>query len=102
MDPKPTIVSISSNVIEVFRIAPEQIDVRALRESLGMSQLQFATAFGLAVGSVRNWEQGSVQPDASITSFLKVIKFAPDLVQKALDDAREHLSVSRCGIGIRD
>jgi putative transcriptional regulator len=36
---------------------PATVDVRALRNRLGLTQAAFATRYGFALGSVRNWEQ---------------------------------------------
>ncbi len=63
---------------------PDHIDVRAIRNSLGLSQTQFAAAFGLSLYSLRNWEQGRRFPDPAARAYLKVIEKAPDIVQKAL------------------
>ena len=44
-------------------VAVPAIDVRKLREELGVSQEEFAGRYNLAVATVRNWEQGLRQPD---------------------------------------
>jgi len=63
---------------------PESIDVKAIREKTGLSQVLFANNFGLSVYSLRNWEQGKRQPDPAARAYLKVIEQAPDVVKKAL------------------
>ena len=43
---------------------PDNIDVRALRERLGLSQTEFALRFGFSLGTLRHWEQGvGIQTD---------------------------------------
>lgn len=37
---------------------PEQIDVRAIRKKLGMTQEEFAAHFGFGVNTLRHWEHG--------------------------------------------
>ena len=37
---------------------PEPVDVKAIRERVGLSQAKFAARFGFALDAVRNWEQG--------------------------------------------
>ena len=64
--------------------APASIDVKAIRESMGLSQARFASAFGLSLYTLRNWEQGRRQPDPTARAYLKVISAAPDVVRKAL------------------
>ena len=50
---------------------PEQIDVKAIRLRMGLSQAKFANQFGFSVDAVRNWEQGRRQPDVAARAFLK-------------------------------
>ena len=63
---------------------PDQIDVRAIRRKLGMSQRQFAASFGFALDAVQNWEQGRRRPEGAARAFLKVIEREPDAVRRAL------------------
>ena len=63
---------------------PESIDVRAIRERMGLSQSLFANRFGLSVYALRNWEQGKRCPDPAARAYLKVIDKAPDIVTKVL------------------
>jgi putative transcriptional regulator len=56
---------------------PEQIDVKAIRMKMGLSQAKFANQFGFSVDTVRNWEQGRRQPDVSARAFLVVIDRVP-------------------------
>jgi len=58
--------------------------VRALRFKLNLSQAEFATRFHLAVGTVRDWEQGRTKPDQTASAYLDVIANAPDAVMQAL------------------
>ena len=64
--------------------APAFVDVKALRERMGLSQAKFAAVFGLSLYTLRNWEQGRRQPDPAARAYLKVISAAPDVVRKAL------------------
>src|SRR6266571_1077803 len=57
-------------VVEVNR-API-IDVRILRQKLGLSQSQFAARFGFTPATVRNWEQGRTHPDGPSRILLAV------------------------------
>ena len=65
-----------------------KLDVREIRERLGMSQQEFAARFGISVKTLRNWEQGHRQPEGPARAYLTVIKNAPDAVMKALDQDR--------------
>ncbi len=69
-------------VVEVNR-APK-LDVRLLRQKLGLSQTQFAARFGFTPATVRNWEQGRTHPDGPSRILLTVIAHHPDAVEDAL------------------
>lgn len=59
--------------------------VRLLRRRLGMTQAAFAAAFGLPLGTVRDWEQGRKRPDAPARALLRVIEREPEAVLRALE-----------------
>jgi putative transcriptional regulator len=63
---------------------PERVDVKAIREKMGLSQASFANQFGLSVYALRNWEQGKRQPDPTARAYLKIIEKAPDFVTQIL------------------
>ena len=46
----------------VTLVTVPDVDVRQLRQRMGLSQSQFATRFGLPPGTLRNWEQGRSEP----------------------------------------
>ena len=66
------------------QIAVPDVDVRALRERLAMSQERFAEAFMVSVGTVRNWEQGRRIPDGPARMLLNIIQREPRAVLRAL------------------
>jgi putative transcriptional regulator len=63
--------------VEEYEVEPSHIDVRQIREALGLTQIEFASQFGIALGSIRNWEQNRSEPDATTRSFLIVVKNNP-------------------------
>jgi putative transcriptional regulator len=65
-----------------------KLDVRAIRDRLGMSQSEFAARFGISVKTLRNWEQGHREPEGPARAYLTVIKNDPDAVMNALDHDR--------------
>jgi putative transcriptional regulator len=68
-----------------YRIhVPDEVDVRAIRKKLGLSQAQFAASFGFGLDAVQNWEQGRRRPEGAARAFLKVIEREPDAVRRAL------------------
>lgn len=64
---------------------PDDVDVKAIRERLGLTQLQFAARFGFSLGSIRNWEQAHRRPEGPARTLLKVIEKHPDVVRDALE-----------------
>jgi putative transcriptional regulator len=62
----------------------EKLDVGAIRDKVGLSQDDFASAFGVSVGTLRNWEQGRNRPDGPARALLTVIDRDPAAVLKAL------------------
>jgi putative transcriptional regulator len=63
---------------------PAEIDVRAIRGRLGLTQQEFAVRFGFSVNTLRHWEQGRRVPEGPTRAYLMVIDREPEAVQKAL------------------
>jgi putative transcriptional regulator len=63
---------------------PPEIDVKAIRRRLGLTQQQFAVRFGFSVNTLRHWEQGRRLPDGPARAYLMVIDREPKAVEKAL------------------
>jgi putative transcriptional regulator len=75
------------NVPGIRTHIPAEVDVKAIRGKLGLSQAAFAERHGFSLGAVRDWEQGRRVPDQSTRAFLKVINAEPEAVTRALADA---------------
>lgn len=58
--------------------------VREVRDSLGLSQAEFARRFGLNSRSLQEWEQARRLPDMAVSTYLRVIERNPEAVQSAL------------------
>jgi DNA-binding transcriptional regulator YiaG len=65
-------------------VSAHAVNVRAIRDRLGLTQEQFALRFGLELDALRNWEHGRREPDSAARSYLAVIEKNPDAVQDAL------------------
>ncbi len=63
---------------------PAEVDVKAMRNDLGMTQESFALRYGLTLARVRDWEQGRSAPDGAVRAYLKVIQKEPEAVERAL------------------
>jgi len=60
------------------------IDVKAVRQKIGMSQSEFASAFGISLGTLRHWERGDRKPRGPALVLLNVVAKEPRVVFKAL------------------
>jgi putative transcriptional regulator len=67
-------------------MASHAVDVRALRERLGLTQEQFALRYGLDLDAIRNWEHGRRTPDVAAQSYLRVIERMPQQASEAQED----------------
>jgi putative transcriptional regulator len=63
---------------------PSEIDVKALRRKLGLSQSAFAQRYGFSPARIRDWEQGRSRPDGAVRAYLIVIEREPEAVDRAL------------------
>ncbi len=70
--------------VAAHRIELRQVDVRALRQRLGISQEAFAGRYGLDVATVRNWEQGRTRPEGPAAALLQLIDRDPDKIVELL------------------
>jgi DNA-binding transcriptional regulator YiaG len=60
--------------VTVCEIVSKPVDVRALRQRLGLTQEQFALKFNLGLDTVQSWEQGDRTPDRYANNYLRVIE----------------------------
>jgi putative transcriptional regulator len=63
---------------------PDEIDVKRIRESLHMSQTEFAAYFGFSVRTLQEWEQGRSVPRGVAKNFLILLQRDPEMVRKTL------------------
>ena len=64
-------------------------DVAAIRARSGLSQTAFARSIGVAVGTLRGWEQGRRRPEGPARVLLALIEKRPSLVEEALSGRLE-------------
>jgi putative transcriptional regulator len=68
---------------------PAELNVRAIRAKTGLSQDEFASAFGFTVHQVRQWEQGRHRPLDGMRAYLMAIESDPEMVLQLLKVAHE-------------
>ena len=68
-------------------------EVRLLRRRLGMSQDEFAKAYGIPASSIRQYEIGRHMPPPAVRAYLKVIEAEPERVRRALAGAAKAFDI---------
>lgn len=63
---------------------PEEVDVKEIRDSMHLTQEQFANFIGASVHAVRHWENGRRKPDGTARTLLCVLQNNPRAVLDAL------------------
>jgi putative transcriptional regulator len=63
------------------------VNVKKLRERLGLTQEEFAATYRIPVGTLRDWEQRRKNPDAPARAYLMVIARNPEAVAELLRQA---------------
>ena len=63
---------------------PDTVDVKEIRSSMHLTQVQFAHFIGASVHAVRHWENGRRTPDGTARTLLCVLQNNPRAVLDAL------------------
>ena len=63
---------------------PVRVDVKAIREHLGLTQAEFAARFGFSPRTLQQWEIGRRQPHGPARVLLTIIAREPKAVRRAL------------------
>ena len=66
---------------------PQEVDVKAIRNRLGMTQAKFSETFGFSLDAIKHWEGGRRTPEAPARTLLTVIDKNPAAVLTALNPA---------------
>jgi putative transcriptional regulator len=79
-----------SGETEGYKVSvPTDVDVKAIRGRLHMTQSKFSDMFGFSLDAVKHWEGGRRTPEASARAFLTVISKNPAAVLSALHPTRK-------------
>ena len=62
-------------------------DVKLLRKFVGLTQVDFATALGISVHTLRNWEQDRRQPEGPAVALLRIAARHPRVIRENLQSA---------------
>jgi putative transcriptional regulator len=78
---------------------PEEVDVKAIRNRLSMTQARFSSMFGFSLDAIKHWEGGRRSPEAPARTLLTVIDRNPAAVLTALNPAASKPTNGRVRIG---
>jgi putative transcriptional regulator len=67
---------------------PADVDVGRIRRKLRLSQSEFSARFGIAPGTLRDWEQKRKRPEGPARVLLMVIEREPEAVERAIHASR--------------
>lgn len=67
---------------------PAEIDVKAIRTRVGVSQDDFASEFGFTVNQIKDWEQNRTRPLGGVRAYLLLIEQQPEVVRQLLAEVR--------------
>jgi putative transcriptional regulator len=71
---------------EIAAAAAADPDARPMTDAaLGLTQDEFAERFQIPIGTLRDWEQGRVEPDQAAQAYLRAIAGDAAAVQHALE-----------------
>ena len=62
----------------------DPVDVKAIRANVHMTQTEFASRFGISLGTLRHWERGDRTPRGPALVLLTVLSKNPSAVMQAL------------------
>jgi putative transcriptional regulator len=65
------------------------VDPKAIRQKTGLSQNDFAIAFGISASTLRDWEQRRKTPEGPAQVLLRVIDAEPEVVKRVVRAACE-------------
>jgi putative transcriptional regulator len=66
----------------VFKV--EKPDTKAIRNEMGLTQVQFAALLGISVNTLRNWEQGRREPEGPAKVLLLVAAHRPEAILESV------------------
>ncbi len=70
-----------------YKVRARDIDVKAIREKLRMTQEVFSETFAIPVSTLKKWETNNRVPEGPTKAYLTVIEKNPRAVKNALSRA---------------
>ena len=67
---------------------PRTLNVKSIREQVGMTQTAFAAVFDVSLSTLRRWERGERTPQGPARVLLHLVAHEPQAVLQALEKVR--------------
>lgn len=64
------------------------VEMRAIRQNFGATQLEFSRMIGVSLATLRNWEQGRRMPQGPARMLLLVVAKHPQVVRRVIAEYR--------------
>jgi putative transcriptional regulator len=71
----------TADQLKKTRLVPR---VKTMRRALGLTQEAFSARYAIPLGTIRGWEQGVTEPDATAKAYLRAIAGDAEGVARAL------------------
>jgi putative transcriptional regulator len=79
-DAAPIYTAEQARLLRAAEDARDRFGIARLRRKLGLSQVQFANRYRIPLSTLRQWEQGTREPDTATRLLIAVIAEDPALV----------------------
>ena len=76
------------NDVTIHKVDVAQVDARAVRRRLKLTQDQMAQLLGTSVSGYRKWEQGQRTPSGAARTLLTIMEHEPEAVLRVLRETR--------------
>jgi putative transcriptional regulator len=73
---------------------PPEINLKTIRQKLGLSQDDFAAHFGFSINQIRDWEQNRSRPIGGMRAYLMLIDSNPVAVMAMLRAASKEAAAA--------
>ena len=75
------------------------IDVKAIREELNVTQEAFCSTYGVSLSTLKKWESGTREPEGPTKAYLYLISQRPRVVKTVLSQIYDDTSSSKHAAG---
>jgi putative transcriptional regulator len=81
---KEAIAFAEGKTVQARVYKPPRVNVKKVRQQTGLTQAEFATTFGVGLGTLRHWERGDRKPQGAALVLLNLVAKEPKTVLEVL------------------